>query len=259
MHGAQMARAKGQGVQQLEPRRRAEAGHRAHQAPAQDPGDPAQRHQPERPEAGKQGRAVPEQHDLGDDAFGPQHADHRVGQPDLAPIEGPEAVIELMARLQRRGAGDKEPEPPVGGEAPERRPARAHHRSAPGRGRNRDAGGDKHRRGGEDQHQDLVVGRRGGRTDCEQRAAADRGEDEADRAPHPDAAVIERLLAHRRERDAVAQRHQRRLPDAGDDIQREERPPPRDPPEPGIGGAGSGSERDHHRTALPEPVGERAQ
>src|ERR1700732_3772093 len=90
-------------------------------APA--PGDAPDPHQAERPEPRHQGRAVPEQHDLGDDALGPQRSDHRVGEAELAPVERAEAVIELVARLQRGAARDEQPEAAVGGEPAERRPA----------------------------------------------------------------------------------------------------------------------------------------
>ena len=75
------------------------------------PAGAAQRHQPERAEPRDQRRAAPEQHDLGDDPLGPQNADHRVGEAELAPIERAEPVIELMAGLQRRRADDEQPEP----------------------------------------------------------------------------------------------------------------------------------------------------
>ena len=62
---------------------------------------------PSGPEPRRPARAVPEQHDLGDDALGPEDANDRIGKAELAPVEGAEAVIELMARLQRRAARDE--------------------------------------------------------------------------------------------------------------------------------------------------------
>src|SRR5260370_33783930 len=83
---------------------------------SQKAGDAARRQQEERPAARDERRAEPEEEDLSDDALAPQRADDRVGKAELAPIKRGKPVIELVARLQRGGAGDKEPEPPVGGE-----------------------------------------------------------------------------------------------------------------------------------------------
>ena len=66
-----MAGAERQGMQQLQHRRGGETRHDADQAPAQDAGEAAKRHQAKRSHPRHQRRALPEQHDLGDDAFGP--------------------------------------------------------------------------------------------------------------------------------------------------------------------------------------------
>ena len=210
-----MAGAEGAGMQQLQQRCRAEPGQDPDQAPAQDASDAAQRHQPERPQAGDEPAAEPEQHNLGNDPFGPEGPDHPVGKAELAPIEGAEAVIELVARLQCRGADHEQPEAAVAGKPGQRRPARSPATRDRSR-RDRQTGKEQHRRGEQHQQQDLVSGQRRRRRITEQPAARHRRQDEADRAPDPHPAVIEALAAHRRQGDAVAQRHQRRLRDPGD-------------------------------------------
>ena len=127
VHRAEMRRAEGQRVQQLQRERRGEPRHQPHQAPAHDPGRTADDHQPERPDpraaAGFPARTARSRRRP------PRPTKRRspVGKPERAPIQRAEPVIDLVACLQRRGDRDKPPEAPVAGHA---RRARA---SAPAR------------------------------------------------------------------------------------------------------------------------------
>ncbi len=251
VHRAQMSGAEGQRVQKLQPDRRRQSRQQPRQGPTRDPAHSRQHQQPARPDPRREPAADPEEGDLGGHPLGPQAPDDGIGKPEPAPVQRAEPVIDLVARLQRRGRRDKEPEARVERELSERRPprrARVPHR----RPRQRQAGAKQKRRRAEHQRQHPVPRRSG-----QDQATPRRRDDKADGAPHPDAPVIEPVLAHRGEGDAVAERLHRRHADRGGDVEPQQRPEPRRVPQRRIEDDRHAGQRDHHRLPPSEPVGQR--
>src|SRR5258708_4209296 len=119
-----MGGAKAERVEYLQGRSRTKSRQSAAQPPADDAGGAPQPHQTNRPTPPDHPAPIPEQHDLGDPPSPPQPADHRVGKAETAPVERAEAVVELMARLDRRHGSDKQPEAPDHPQPPHRPPPR---------------------------------------------------------------------------------------------------------------------------------------
>ena len=134
------------------------------------------------------------------DSFRPKPADRRVRETQRSPVERPDAIINLMARLQRGCGKDKDPEPGVAGDNvnssnPSRTLCWAVRRDMQAREQHKGRGAEHQR------EHPLPRGR------CQCCTACDRGDDKAHRPPEADSPIIEAFRAGGGEGNCIAERH----------------------------------------------------
>jgi len=108
MHGSEMGGAEGQGVQGLYGKQQKRVDGGADHAPAQHSGHCRNHEKGGRCDPGHDGATEGEQQHFSHDPRGPQHADHVVSEPGLAPEQGSESVIGAVAGLNQPRGDEKE-------------------------------------------------------------------------------------------------------------------------------------------------------
>ena len=175
------------GMQQLHRGQHREGRCQRGDAPAQYRCRGGARGQPGRPEPLDQPAPPGEQRDLGDDGFGHQQTDHRIGHALRAPVERGEAVIRGVRALDQRTGQNGQAERTVGEQAQPRECAR--HGAAGGLGQERC------HRGGRTVARRQQPGHQPGAGDGQQPARAGARRHVGDRADGADRPVFHALCA----------------------------------------------------------------